>query len=496
MPRKLSTRIFVSIIGVLALALLSSGASLLTAWKIGNLLQGTAQENLPGMRVAGELEAALLGQQGWVSSYILEPGKRAWLDELESRKAAFKTWLTQARDIAHTERERKILNQLERVYDQHDAKRREVIRMFDDGQVDLARQILLSDVSRLHDESSRLCREFIAANMESVEQANARASSRIRRDTWIVAGCAALTLGLGSALFWQFVHGVLRPLRRMVAEAESFAHDDGSPAGIHDDELRAVGAYLRLLMSDVADARTTLRDSRSRLVHAEKLATVGKLAASVAHEIRNPLTSLKMWLFWIRSAVPARGDVDQAFDVVSAEIARLENVVRNFLDFSRPAEPQPRPCDVPELIGMTLQLIGHRIDQQQVYLRRDDAPQLPAAMADADQLKQVLINLLDNALEVTPPGGELTISTARENDKAGQPMVAVRVRDSGPGVSPEIAERIFEPFFTTKEHGTGLGLCIAANIMALHNGRLTLEESAPSGACFAVWLPIANEVTR
>ncbi|HJT36579.1 MAG TPA: ATP-binding protein [Pirellulales bacterium] len=496
MPRKLSTRIFVSIVGVLVLALLSSGASLLTAWKIGNLLQGTAEENLPGMRVAGELEAALLGQQGWVSSYILEPGNRAWLDQLEARKAAFKNWSTRARAIAHTKREREILQQLEQVYEQHDAKRREVIRMFDEGQVDLARRVLLTDVSRLHDEASRLCKEFIAANMQSVEEADARARRRIRADTWMVAGCAALTLGLGTALFWQFVHGVLRPLRRMVAEAESFAHDDGSAVRIHDDELRAVGAYLRLLMSDVADARTTLRDSRNRLLQAEKLATVGKLAASVAHEIRNPLTSLKMWLFWIRSAVPTRGDVDQAFDVVAAEIARLENVVRNFLDFSRPAEPRPRPCDLIELIDTTLQWIGHRIEQQQVRLRRDDADHLPAVMADPDQLRQVLVNLLDNALEVTSPGGELAVSASVETDKVGQTMVVARVCDSGPGVSDEIAERIFEPFFTTKTHGTGLGLCIAANIMVLHNGRLTLERSTTPGACFAVWVPIAGEATR
>jgi signal transduction histidine kinase len=247
------------------------------------------------------------------------------------------------------------------------------------------------------------------------------------------------------------------------------------------------------LMSDVADARTTLEDSRGRLLQAEKLASVGKLAASVAHEIRNPLTSIKMWLFWLRSSTRPAPEALEGFDTVAREIDRLENVVRNFLEFTRPPPLNLRPCRLAELIDATLQLTRHRLAEHKIAVRRASETEMGAVLADGDQLKQVLINLLDNAVDAMPDGGEIEIAIDRQTDKSGTPMAVVRVSDLGPGIPAEVAAHIFEPFFSDKEQGTGLGLCIAANIMARHNGRLVLQTNSPSGASFAVWIPLAEE---
>ena len=126
-------------------------------------------------------------------------------------------------------------------------------------------------------------------------------------------------------------------------------------------------------------------------------------------------------------------------------------------------------------------------------MARDDAEHLPPVMADADQLKQVLINVLDNAVEATNEDGEIqiTIDTGCEPDDRS--MVVVRVQDTGRGMPQDVRERIFEPFYTTKDDGTGLGLCIAAQIMARHGGRLVLESSTRRGTTFAVWIPIARK---
>ena len=486
--KKLATRISVSIVCVLAAAVLSSGTALFSAWQVRRAMDGAMQANVPSLRAAEELEISLLEQRGWVASYILEAGDVNWLNELEARKPAFNRWLEEAYTMAHSAEEREILDELSRVYIQYDAKRNEAIQIYNSGSAKRASEMLLSEVGSLFEDVHRLSRKFNAASLGYIEQANSNANRRIRNDTFIVGACVALTLVLGIVLIWQFFQGVVRPVRRMLAEVSDYTQ---TGSRLPDDEMRAVGAYLRLLMSDVTDARSTLERSREQLIHAEKLASVGKLAASVAHEIRNPLTSIKMWLFWIRSAISAAPDINDAFDVVAGELSRLESVVRNFLDFSRPPELKLQPHDVEELLDKSLELLGHRIIERQVHLSRQPSPGLPLVMADADQIKQVLINLFDNAVESLDRGGEIRISSDRTLDN-GTEVVVVRVADSGRGIPPDVTGRIFEPFFTTKEQGTGLGLCIAASIMARHGGRLLLESTSPEGTCFEVYIPVAK----
>ena len=245
-------------------------------------------------------------------------------------------------------------------------------------------------------------------------------------------------------------------------------------------------------MSDVSSGRTVVEQTRRRLMSAEKLASVGKLAASVAHELRNPLTAIKMWLFSIQKTIGPNEELDRKFGTISEEIARMENVIRNFLEFSRPPALKLQPHDASVLLDSTMELIGHHIEGRNIRIIRQDTRPLPRVRADADQLKQVFINLLDNAAEVMADGGEIHLSAAVEGDADGRTMVVVRIRDTGPGMPDDVRQRVFEPFYTTKEEGTGLGLCIAARIMARHGGRLVLESSTPQGTEFSVRMPTAE----
>ena len=224
---------------------------------------------------------------------------------------------------------------------------------------------------------------------------------------------------------------------------------------------------------------------------AERLASVGKLAASVAHEIRNPLTSMKMWLFSIQKEVGGEPALDHKFEIVSDEIRRLENIVRNFLEFSRPPELTLRVESVSVLLDETLELAEPRIADRTIELVREDAADLPPILADREQFKQVLINLLNNAVEATGEAGRIVIATSEGSDPDGRKMVVVRVSDTGAGMSEEVRARVFEPFFSTKDEGTGLGLCIAARIMARHEGRLVVESSGETGTTLAIYLPAA-----
>lgn len=231
----------------------------------------------------------------------------------------------------------------------------------------------------------------------------------------------------------------------------------------------------------------------SIVFNAEKLASMGKLAASIAHEIRNPLTSLKVRLFSIRRAIGPNPALEEKFRVVSEEIDRLEGVVRNFLEFSRPPALKLQPQEVSALIDRTLALCGHQFEENEIEFACSFEPDLPAVFADMEQLKQVLMNLLSNALEAMDGGGRIRVSAVRASDPKGKPMVVLRVEDSGPGIPDDVSARIFEPFFSTKEEGTGLGLCISAQIVERHGGKLVLESSGPEGTCFALWIPVANQ---
>jgi len=197
-------------------------------------------------------------------------------------------------------------------------------------------------------------------------------------------------------------------------------------------------------------------------------------------------------LFSLRRALGDSPLHEDDLRVVSEEISRLESIIRNFLEFARPPELKLGAHRIDALLDKTLELFRHRLEEKDIHLVRSDGAALPRVLVDSDQIKQVFINLMSNAVEAMPEGGWLRISAAAEADRDNRPMAVVRFQDSGSGIPADIRERIFEPFFSTKDEGVGLGLGIAAQIMAGHQGRLELELSSGEGTCFAVWIPRAE----
>lgn len=492
----LANRISTCVVSVIALAVVSSLTALFSFWRVADLMHRSLNEHVPSVRAAEELEIAVLEQRGFVASYLLDQGNRHWLTELEAREQNFDDWWEQANATANTSEEREILGQLETVFRQYDAKRDEVVELHRRGEIEAAEVLLVHDVNRLYDATYELCEKFIEANVRYVDTAAADARRQIQVVTLVVSFCVVLTIGLGGVLLWLFFYRIVFPVRALVADAQGFSGDSASESEpLPIDEFRAVGVYLRGLMSDMTDQRLTLERSRQRLGAAEKLASVGKLAASVAHEIRNPLTAIRMWLFSIQKDVGGEESVDRKFEVVSEEIARLEKIVRDFLDFARPPQLDLRRDSISEILDKTLELSAPRLAKERIELARHDANDLPAVVADREQLKQVLLNLLNNALEASAGGGRIDLKTTAEADGDGRRMVVIRVSDSGSGIPPDLQARIFEPFFSTKERGTGLGLCIAARIIAGHEGRLVMEAASEHGTTFSIHIP-ADQATQ
>src|SRR5262245_22963995 len=262
----------------------------------------------------------------------------------------------------------------------------------------------------------------------------------------------------------------------------------GGPLSADDlDVLRTLGDQIALALAN-ANAVAQLQEARASLARAERLAAIGELSAAVAHGIRNPLAGIRLAAqLGLESAEPGHA-VCESRRAVLTEVEKLEAQVRGILDFARPFEPHLEPVGLPALLRDLLETLAPRFDAAHASLTLDIAPELPAVLADPAHLRQAFQELVMNALEASGDGGRVHI-TASSGD--GGRKVQVQVRDSGPGVRPELRERIFHLFMTTKATGTGVGLAVARKIFERHGGGVTLAPDGGPGACFVVEVPVA-----
>jgi two-component system sensor histidine kinase HydH len=244
---------------------------------------------------------------------------------------------------------------------------------------------------------------------------------------------------------------------------------------------RRATALLRAQTEEMAAAR-------ARLAQSEKLAALGQLAATVAHEVRNPLGVMRSAAQTLTETLPAGHESAQASTFIITEIDRLANVVNSLLAFARPLQLDARPVRANELFDRALLLARDELDAKRLRIERHTASGVPAVRADPDLLSQVLIGLLANAAEAAPPGSRITLDA-----DVADGAVRLSVTDCGPGIAPELRGRIFEPFFTTRPRGTGLGLAIARQIIEAHGGRIDAAAAAGGGARFIITLPAARD---
>jgi len=223
----------------------------------------------------------------------------------------------------------------------------------------------------------------------------------------------------------------------------------------------------------------------------EKLASLGILAAGLAHEVRNPLTAIKARLFIQQRALPPHSPAMDHARIIDHEINRLEGIVRTVLAFARPTQPQPVLVNPAGILGAVRDLVLADCDQQDIRVHLDCQGPM-SFRADASQVHQVVLNLVRNAVEAVGRGGNIQLrarqATRRFGDE-GQPGVVLEVEDDGPGIAPAVQQRLFDPFFSTKAEGTGLGLAISARIVEGNGGVLEFESQAGQGATFRIVFP-------
>ncbi|HVG62561.1 MAG TPA: MASE1 domain-containing protein [Hyalangium sp.] len=328
-------------------------------------------------------------------------------------------------------------------------------------------------------------------------------------------GTTLTTLILSAVAIWYTDHGVGPFIRR---QPPATASADTSFSRFHEPEgpslfmlqsfLAAVSISGLLLAAALGERRRAqhkvsalnqeLRQSleilartQSELVSRERMAALGELAATMAHEVRNPLGAISNCISALHRLAGKTPDAQQKplLDIIAEEVQRLNQLVRGLLDFARPVQPQPRPEPLePVVEGALSAVLRAQATSPQVTVQREVAPDLPLALVDAQLLHVALSNLFTNALQAMPQGGDLSVRIEREQ-YAGPPRLQLSISDTGNGMSPEVQQRIFEPFFTTRATGTGLGLPIVRRIVEGHSGEVEVRSTQGCGTTFTVRLP-------
>jgi len=309
----------------------------------------------------------------------------------------------------------------------------------------------------------------------------------------LLIGLGGFLLGIAGAAF--LARRITRPLHRLVEGTVRIAHGDFAQ-GIVDTSRDEVGDLARSfneMAGQLLQARQRMEEANRCLVQHEKLASIGRMAATIAHEIRNPLTSVKLNIQKV-SEEEALGEAVRAHLGLSLEgIDQIERFIKELLNFTRVQELSLELWSVDQIVEESLKVCRDVLAQKKITVERACAEGLPPILADADKLRQVFLNVLRNAHEAVDPGGRITIGCDTVPD-GGRTMVRVRIADNGPGIAEKDRPNIFEPFYTTKPSGFGLGLANARKIVEQHNGSIAVGKKRGRGAAFVILIP-AEEAT-
>jgi len=333
------------------------------------------------------------------------------------------------------------------------------------------------------------CQELRNFNAEQIEESNRDHSLALRQMTWGLALVGGLGSAAGLLLGYGLARGLRQTIHRFLVRVEGAAEQLGQelppvewePTGApHDDVADALARRVEQVVGRLQQREREFRRS-------ERLAALGQLAAGMAHEIRNPLTSVILLLETCRQDPAAGALTDEDLDLIEQELHRIDGSLQAFLDYSRPPEPRRAPADLRDITREALALARPRAEQQRVAVRLH-LPDRPVPLqADAGQLRQVVLNLLLNALDAVPVGGAIDVAISPPADGTA----GLTVADTGPGIAADLLPRLFEPFASTKDTGLGLGLVISKRIVEDHGGMIRGTNRPGGGACFAVRLPVA-----
>ncbi len=344
---------------------------------------------------------------------------------------------------------------------------------------------------RLQPALTQMNREvYRRARESSVRGAYTRLEEILAGESRTLIAIVALTLAGGLFASWLISRGLARPIRELTGAMAVVGSGrlDHPVTPTSRDEIGALAAAFSRMTDSLRQNVTKLESTQAQLVQSEKLASIGEMAAAVAHGLRNPLASLRAAAQLVRSH-PDSPSAAEHLDAIVEEVDRLDRRISHLLSFSRPAPYHPMPERLDRLVEGLLPAFAAPMRENQVELQVDLPRDLPEVVVDPMQLEQALLELVSNALDAMPDGGRLRLSARVTNGGSSGADLTIEVSDTGPGIPASVLPSVCEPFFTTRQEGTGLGLAIAKRYVEQNGGKLEIDSPPGAGTTVRVRLP-------
>ena len=315
----------------------------------------------------------------------------------------------------------------------------------------------------------------------------------------ITGAGVVIAIVLGSVLGQR----IFDPVHRLIDASKKVSSGDLSPdiGSISQSEIGVLQRTFAEMLESLRDRDQRQRaESERKLLQSEKQASIGRLAAGVAHEINNPLTGVVTFTHMVLRRPNLPDDIRADLEVVAESTERVRKIVRGLLDFARQVTLEPEPTDVNDLIEVTIPLVANQALMKGVIICFDPCSELPLLTLDRNLFESVLLNIIINAIDATDSRGNINISTSLSISSGHQTQrgIEIVIEDSGRGIAPKHLDKLFDPFFTTKDvgKGTGLGLSVSQGIVERHGGSIRVQSVVDKGSIFTVWLPLGSEGER
>jgi signal transduction histidine kinase len=319
-----------------------------------------------------------------------------------------------------------------------------------------------------------------------------QAEIRKTRLVLLLIGASGFLVGVVGATL--LARRITQPIKKLVEATIRISQGDFSQK-IHldsHDEIGELAQSFNKMTAQLLEARKKMEIAQKKLIQAEKLASIGRMSASIAHEIRNPLTSVKLNIQKVGES-PHLDEFEREHLALSEEgIRQIEKFIKELLNFARVTELNLEKFSLEQIFEESMKLLGNSVTKKKINLQKEISAELPPVKVDADKIRQVFLNILRNAIEAVEEGGEIKVVMTKDVSQK-PPMIKVKITDNGCGIDEKYLETIFEPFFTTKPFGFGLGLANARKIIEQHGGIIKVHSKKGEGACFEILVPIGEE---
>jgi signal transduction histidine kinase len=493
-------RIFIWVL--LILAIIMGGVFLLIAfsYKLQKETETYIELAQTSVNEAKEMENELTAIKGLTYTYLVNKSGQ-WLDSLNHHKMKFVIHLERARAGANSNEEKLVLQQISALFSNFEQNLLIANTHLNNNELSTANALLFHSAEDLLGTIQQKSNEFISINQssESQHELELAQTNSIILKILITLGIGGISIGL---LFgWLISRLLFGPINQLIltvrsASGEAVLEKVSLNSGNDFNEL---GERINKLVERINKANEDLSRNKELLQHSNKNAALGKIAPTIAHEIRNPLAAIKMLIYSIKEDHSVSATIKDDLDIISGEIDRLENFTKDFLRFAKPSDPVFEIINPITSLSEVIQLLKPRFKKNNIAVSEDIGGVDCSVWADSGQLKQIYLNIILNAIDIMSNGGTLTIIaglvTASQDpgNENQSTYIGIRFIDSGPGIPNAILNNLFEPYIKKSDMGVGIGLSISQSIAKSHGGWITAENMSDcSGAVFSVFLPTHN----